>query len=169
MEVVFQRAHEGAKACKAFATLIQQTAVLEEGYGNSVVKVGESFASIPEAHAPSLSKATAGICISIQSLGRQHLGLASTLTNDVCRSLVAYADQQHEVARRMVHEVHVLVEEVEKERTVHRKVREKYRKACKDAEKVLKKGQQQQQQQHWQVLLEHKPSFLLVLLARGRR
>ncbi len=41
MEVVFQRAHEGAKACKAFATLIQQTAVLEEGYGNSVVKVWE--------------------------------------------------------------------------------------------------------------------------------
>lgn len=39
MEVIFQRAHDGAKACKAFATLIQQTAVLEEGYGNSVVKV----------------------------------------------------------------------------------------------------------------------------------
>jgi hypothetical protein len=39
MEVVFQRAHDGAKTCKAFATLIQQTAALEEGYGNSIVKV----------------------------------------------------------------------------------------------------------------------------------
>jgi len=41
MEVVFQRAHDGAKTCKAFATLIQQTAALEEGYGNSIVKVCE--------------------------------------------------------------------------------------------------------------------------------
>lgn len=41
MEVIFQKAHEGSKACKAFATLIQQSASLEESYGNSIVKVRE--------------------------------------------------------------------------------------------------------------------------------
>lgn len=40
MDVMFQRAHDGAKTCKAFSTFLQQSAVLEEGYGSSIVKVG---------------------------------------------------------------------------------------------------------------------------------
>ncbi|EWM28896.1 hypothetical protein Naga_100895g4 [Nannochloropsis gaditana] len=140
MDVMFQRAHDGAKTCKAFSTFLQQSAVLEEGYGSSIVKVGEAFAGIQESNAPSVVAATAGASASIQALGRQHVGLANTLSQDVCKSLGAYVDQQSAMLRGMIQEVHALVEDLEKEKAAHKKIRDKHKKACKEAEGVLKKG-----------------------------
>jgi len=125
--------------CQDFHSLFIPPSLLL-GLGSPYPQVGEAFAGIQESNAPSVVAATAGASASIQALGRQHVGLANTLSQDVCKSLGAYVDQQSAMLRGMIQEVHALVEDLEKEKAAHKKIRDKHKKACKEAEGVLKKG-----------------------------
>ncbi|CAM9526317.1 unnamed protein product [Choristocarpus tenellus] len=151
LDVVKDKGSHGVKTCQAMADFLAERASLENTYGKALVKAVSKYqglqqhggggwgqaAAVMPAWAPALMEGWAGLLAAFKSWGKQHVGWALCIEQNIAKTLSEYAVRHRAHVERLGAEAQELVQELEVVQGEYRQAKGTYENACMDASRCI--------------------------------